>query len=56
MEPSGSEPHSENGLTRTWRELWRDVGAEDYLRIADDSYSIRPNHLKILVFIGDLQG
>jgi hypothetical protein len=31
-------------------------GAEDYLRFADDTHSIRPNHLKRLVFIEDLQG
>ena len=28
----------------------------DNFRIADDSYSICPNHLKRLVFIRDLQG
>ena len=26
-------------------------GAEDYLRFADDTYSIRPNHLKRLVLL-----
>jgi hypothetical protein len=29
---------------------------QDYVRFADDSYSIRSNHLKMLVFIVDLQG
>jgi hypothetical protein len=32
------------------------MGSEDYLRFADDTYSIQPNYLKMLVFIGDLQG
>jgi hypothetical protein len=47
-------PHSEK---TTYQDLARVVtwcGAEDYFRIADNPLPIRPNQLKMLVFIEDL--
>jgi hypothetical protein len=38
------------------REFPEEMASEDNFRFADITYSIRLNHLKILVFIGDSQG
>jgi hypothetical protein len=35
-------------------EFPEEMASEDNFRFADDTYFIRPNHLKMLVFIGDL--
>jgi hypothetical protein len=53
-DPARKKPHSDK---TTYQDLARVVtwcGAEDYFRIADNPLPIRPNQLKMLVFIEDL--
>jgi hypothetical protein len=51
----GAKSHIPIRLIKTWRELLRGMWSEDYLRFADQPEAIRPKHLNMLVFIGDLQ-